>query len=166
MKQKRSEGVRRLFMLLSILLTLSWIGFVLVVTDGRFSPPKPSEPITFAPLQDPATDREEYSDPLGILKDSPARKSEQPTEKFKRRGNLTLEDLKALGLLDRESVLRDLQDSRRREAQQAFQEAKTRYWKLIVIFLAGIPIAFSIPQIIKLISYWLVDGFRKDRITG
>ena len=76
MKQKRSEGVRRLFLLLSILLTLLWVCVFQEVVPGSLYP----------------------------------------------------EDA--------------------------------------MLFLAGGVIAFLIPQLIRLAGYWVLDGFRKDRITG
>lgn len=43
-----------------------------------------------------------------------------------------------------------------------FANMNERGW---IIFIAGIPITYFIPQVIFRVSYWIIDGFRKDRET-
>lgn len=42
------------------------------------------------------------------------------------------------------------------------QFSKISGWIIVII---GIPITWLIPQVIFRVSYWVIDGFRKDRKT-
>ncbi len=84
MERRRSEGVRRLFLILSILSILSWLGFIFYKIETHPS-------------------------------------------------SLSISKIEFQGWL---------------------------------IILGGIPVVYFIPQGIKVIGYWLIDGFRKDKTTG
>jgi len=130
MKHKRSEGVKRVCILLSILLTLSWITFVIVGTEGDFYRVIPAE-YKLEPssrggrglAERLGREQGEFKDSLGILKATPERVLIKPE-------------------------------------QRLFK------WPLLWVSLGGLLFAFFIPQVIRLVAYWIIDGFRKDKITA